>query len=555
MPWKDVMTGEVVDDEAVAADTPAPKRPLTEQVATPDGMEGVHDFPSAAGHLGKQFGTGALASLHRTYLGLKQLATYVGGDARARQAINEEIARMEEEYGPALKTPAGKIGEIVGTVGQFVGPGMAARAAGKAMPAAANAMRALTGAPGSTQRAAVTVGAFEGAQPAQPGTTDTADFVTQRAGRALAGVATGAAAGWLANRLTRQGPSIDPINKTLVKQAEAAGFKGDAALTPAQRTGDRYLLQKEEGFLSSPGSSNLLANRRKAQQEVIDAAAAKVLGYPGRKPTEAVFGAARDNANLAYEPIAKIPKLNTDVKYFDSLQDIMKTTKSRDVARVARQIRETGSLPGDAFLEHLQDIRTMGSDAGATGQHYTAKEFGRIGRAMEDFLERKLTQEAAKPGGFITTDALKAFREARTQHSAIRALERSTDPVRGTVNPNKVLTEQFKRQRPGSAPSPTSSRLKEVADAARIMRQTMPYIGSSGTAERLMGQKIVEAESSPLAAVRFAIPSARNYLAAKHYLAHGADPGILNSLHPSTQALVRRMLPPATIGAAEALAE
>lgn len=558
MPLRDIMTGEVLDEpsnEVVRQQSRRQVGAAQAQPASPDGMEGVHDFPSAAGHLGKQFGTGALASLHRTYLGLKQAATYIGGDSAARQAINDEIARMEQEYGPALKSPAGKIGEVAGTVAQFVGPGMVAGAAGKAFPAAANALRTVTGAPGSIQRAAVTAGAFEGAQPVQPGNTDTEDFAVQKGGRVAAGAALGAGAGWLANRLTRPGPEITPELRNLVKQAEAAGFKGKAALTPAQRTQDRYLLQKEEGLLSSPGSSNLIADKRKAQQEVIDQAAAKAMGYPGKKPTEAVFGAARDNANMAYEPIAKIKKLNTDVTYFDALHDIAKTSKSRDVARVARQVRETGSLPGDAFLEHLQDIRTMGTDAGAVGQQYTAKEFGRIGKAMEEFLERKLTQEAAKPGNVITGDTLKAFREARTQHSAIRALERSTDPIRGMVNPNKVLSEQFRRQRPGSTPSPTTKKLSEVADAARVMRQTMPYIGSSGTAERQMGQKIVEAESSPMSAIRFAIPSVRNYLAAKHYLANGASPGALNSLHPGVKELVRRGLPPAALGSSEALAE
>jgi hypothetical protein len=346
---------------------------------------------------------------------------------------------MEQEYGPALNSPAGKIGEVAGTVAQFFGPGIVAKAVGKALPAAANVVRTFIGAPGSIQRAATAAGIFEAAQPVHPGNTDTEDFALRKGGRVTAGAALAAGTGWVANRLTRPGPEIKPEIANLVKQAEAAGFKGKAALTPAQRTQDRYLLQKEEGFLSSPGSSNLIADTRKAQQEVIDHAAAKAMGYPGKKPTEAVFGAARDNANLAYEPIAKIQKLNTDVKYFDALHDIARTSKSRDVARAARQVRETGSLPGDAFLEHLQDIRMMGTDAGAAGQRYTAKEFGRIGKAMEEFLERKLTQEAAKPGNFITTDTLKAFREARAQHSAIRALERSTDPVRGTVSPSKVL--------------------------------------------------------------------------------------------------------------------
>lgn len=553
MGWVDLDTGEEVTPEEMASIKQATKQAIS--VRPTQQQPTVHDFPSAAGHLGDQFAQGAMASLKKTYLGLKQLATYVGGDDAAREAVNGEIERMEEEYGAALQTPAGKIGNIAGTVAQFAIPGAVAGAAGRALPGVANAVRTVAGAPGSVGRSALTAGAFEGAQPVDTGNTSTQDQLIQRAARAGLGAATGATVGYVANKLTRPGPEIKPDLQGLAKQAEAAGFTGKAALTPAQRTQDRYLLQKEEGFLSSPGSSNLIAERRAAQQDVIDSAAAKVLGHPGQKPTEAIFGLARDKANAAYDPIAKIAKLNTDVQYFDDLMNLAKSTKSREVSKVARQIRETGSLPGDAFLEHLQDVRTLASDAGAAGQHYTAKEFNKVGKAMEDFLERNLTKLSSKPGSGVTPDTLKAFREARTDLSAIRALERSADPVRGSVNPNKVLREQFRRQRPGSPVSPTSQRLSDVTEAARVMRQTMPYIGSSGTAERLMGQKIVEAESSPIGALRFAIPSMRNYLAAQHYLGHGDSPGMLNALHPGFNAMLRRYLPPTAIGTGEALSE
>lgn len=557
MGWIDLETGEPVSPEDLQAlQAPSAKsRPIGRARFTPpeQAQPAVHDFPSAAASLGDQFAQGAMSSLKRTYLGLKQLATYVGGNDEAKQAVNDEIARMEQEYGPALASPAGKIGNVAGTLAQFAVPGAVAGIAGRAAPAAAAAMRTVTGAPGSVGRAALTTGAFEAAQPVNTGNTDTQDQLVARAMRGAMGAGLGAGAAGIANRLTRSGPAIQPELKGLTKRAEEAGFKGGAALTPAQRTQDRYLLQKEEGFLSSPGSSNLIATRRKAQQDVIDEAASKVLGAPGQKPTEAIFGAAREKANAAYAPIARVPSIREDGAYLDDLMSLAKSTKSRDVARTARQIRENGALPGDAFLEHLQDVRTLASDAGKAGQQYTAKEYGKLATSMENLLDRQLSELAKTGSSGVTPDTIRAFRDARTDLSAIRALERSTDPVRGTVSPNKVLSEQFRRQRPGSKPTPTTQRLQQVSDAARVMRETMPYIGSSGTAERLMGQKIVEAESSPVSAIRFMIPSIRNYLAAKHYLNHGADPGVLNNLHPEFKNALRRYLPPATLGAAEGM--
>lgn len=156
----------------------------------------------------------------------------------------------------------------------------------------------------------------------------------------------------------------------------------------------------------------------------------------------------------------------------------------------------------------------------------------------------------------ITTDTIKEFQDARLQHGVIRQLEKATDPILGKVNPNKLLQGQLARQRPGSTPSPTTQALQDVTDISRVMRKTMPYIGSSGTAERLGGQRMVEADLNPLAQLRMAGPMLKNYLSAKAYLSHGGQPGMLGArLSPGMNAMVRRLLPPEMLGAGEALTE
>ncbi len=504
----------------------------------------------------ENFGSGAVASLKKTYLGLKQVGTYLTGNPEARQAVNDEITRMEKEYGPILDTKAGKAGELVGTVGQFLVPGSMAARVGKAIPATAEAAAKIVGKAGGVRRAATTAGAFEGAQPITPGNTRTEDLLIQKGARALAGTAAGGGVGAVASRMTRAAVPQAPELTGIEREAERIGLTGDAALTAAQRTGDRDLLQYEEGLLASPGSQNLIKARRNAQHDKLNRSASTAMGYPNHAPTEAVFGAAKENVDLAYEPISKIDKLRTDVPYFDDLGTFIKKTKSKDAASLAKVIKKDGSLSGDAFLETLQDVRDFGFHASHQGDRYTARQYKKLGTIMEDFLDRRLADLSKQPGNLITTDTMKEFRNARTQRSVIHELEKSTDPVLGTVNPNKVLKSQFARQGYGAAPSPTTHALKEVADISRVMRKTMPYIGSSGTAERLGGMRMVQADMNPLEKAKMAVPMVKNYLAAKRYLAHGGEPGVFGSrFTPAQNAFIRRMLPPEVIGTGEAAAD
>lgn len=562
MAWIDAETGRPYTEKELAGlrkevDQGSENAPNAAPTAE-SGMQASAE-PMQPGTDLENFGSGAMASLKKTYLGLKQLGTYLTGNPEARQAVNDEINRMEAEYGPILDTKAGKAGEIAGTIGQFVVPGMAAAKIGKAIPATAAIASKIAGAPGSVGRAAATAALFEGVQPNVPGNTRMEDLLIQRAARAGLGAVAGGTMGAVANKLTSPGVKQLPILSGIEQEAERVGLKGNAALTPAQRTGNVDLLQYEEGLLSSPGSQNLIRARRNAQQDVLNKAASKVLRYPKMDPTENVFGMARDNANLAYEPIAKIPKMSPDVPYWDQLTNFakkqaVKATGSKDAAAVANRLKKgAGKMTGEGFLEELQGVRNMAFDASRNGQSATSGQLKDLSKIMEDFLERRLDKLSKQSGNMITSDTIKEYANARTQLSAIHALEDATDPIVGRVNPNRILREQFARQRPGSTLSPTSQALKEVTDISRVLRKVSPYIGSSGTAERLGGQRMVEAELNPLASLRLVGPMLKNYIAAKRYLAHGGEPGVLGArLSPGQSAFVRRLLPPEAIAAGEA---
>jgi len=494
---------------------------------------------------GSDFATGMGLSLKRTLLGLKQLYQYMAGDDPGREAVNQAIQKLETH--PSLSTPAGKMGDITGTAAQFMGPQGAASAAVRVVPKViVKGMQRVTGTPGSPTRAAVQGATFEATQPVQPSDAGTDEFLLGKGGKVAAGAAGGATVGQVGRLTTSPGIAINPERTAIVKEADRLGIK----LTPAQRTGDVTLQQYEEGLASRPGSAKIILDAREGQQKVLNKKAAEAIGSKLDAPTEAVLSAQRELAAKGYEPIANIPKMSWDTKYITDLEKFAKTqatkaTGSADAAGVAKKLRKgSGKLTGSDFLEELQGVRDMSFAARQRGDVATAKQLTGLANIMEDYAERRV-QKLAKLGQ-VPADAMDRLRTARTEYAKIHAIEKATEPVSGKVSPLKYLTGEFKRNPASKGPgtSDVAKGLGEVGAAARVLKQVTPYIGSSGTAERIAGQQLVEGSQGPFAAMRAAGPLMKNYLAAQMYMKYGGRPGPLgNRLSPTQNMLIRRMLP------------
>lgn len=507
---------------------------------------------------GEKFAGGVAASIQRTILGLKQLGTYVAGNDEARRAVNDQIKALEQEYAPILATPIGKVGEAAGVMGQFAGPGGVAMGAAKMLPRAAAATRAVVGAPGSVGRAATAGGTFEATQPVEPAYTGTKEYLLGKAGRTAMGAAGGAVAGKVAKMITSPGIPTTPERAAVVKEAERLGIK----LTPAQRTGDVTLQQFEEGLASRPGSARTIWDMRNAQQDVLNRKAATALGSPAPAPTEAVLSEAAERAATGYEPLAAVKKMSWDSPYIEALDKFVKTqatkaTGSANAAGVATRLKKSaGKWTGDDFIEELQGVRDMAFGARQGGDVATAKQLNKLAGIMEDFAERRVAVLAKK--GEVVPDAVAQMKRARTEYAKIHAVEKATEPVSGRVSAPKFITQELKGKpaRTGRGTSEAAKGLRDVGDTARVLRQTMPYIPTSGTAERIAGQQLVEAAGGLMAAARAAGPIFKNWLAAKYYMAHGGQPGFFGSrLPPGQNMMIRRLLPPGTIAAGEALTE
>lgn len=538
-----------------SAELDAMEAQAVEQGMNPQAAKEAADTMSGGIEDTENFMGGFGASLKRTVLGLKQAYQYMAGDDAGREAVNRAIQKLEEH--PALQTPSGKAGEITGTAAQFAGPqGMGSLAAKAAPKAIVKGIQAVTGQPGSVGRTAIQGGAFEAAQPVEVADADTGEYLMGKGANIAKGTTLGAVTGQVGKVITSPGVPVSAERAGVAAEAKRLGIE----LTPAQRTGDVTLSQFEEGLASRPGSAKIILDAREAQQAVLNKKATEALGVGAKysAPHEAALAEAHSMAAKGYEPVAQIPSMSWDVTYMTDLDKFIakqntKAVGSPDAAAIAGRLKKGNKKwTGSDFLEEMQGVRDMSFGARQKGDVATAKQLGDLAEILENYATRRV-EKLAKLGQ-IPADAMDNLREARTLYAKIHAIEKATEPVSGKVSALKYLTQEFKRNPASKGPSqsPVATGLKEVGDTARVLKQVTPYIGSSGTAERIAGQQLVDATQGPFAALRASGPIAKNWLAAKYYMAQGGKPGILgNRLPPEQNLMVRRLMPDIAFGAKE----
>lgn len=558
MAWVDPTTGRRYNEAEVATmeqgETPAPPAASASLGMTdPAVAMGRALSPESI----KNIGAGMLNSFKRPYLGMKQAGAYLFGDDASREAVNKDVQDLEAQQ--AETGPAGAMGDFLGNAAQFVIPGSILSKVGKVLPGTAKIAQKVTGTPGSVGRGMLDSAAFEASQPVDPSDLSNEDFLLKKGVNVAKGVAIAAPSAAVAKHVTRPWLEVSPEKAALVKDAERQGVQ----LTPAQRTGDRTLQQLEEGLLAKPGSGKVIGAVRNQPQTVLNKKSAEAMGLSDAlAPNEGALASAWEQSGKGYDFIKQIPNMSPDIPYFDAvhnfikLQQSMPATGSKQAASVAKALmQQSHKMSGDQYFEQLQGMRDLAFDAVRNGDTASARQFRDLADIMGEFSERKVEQLAKMKGSPIPPDAMTRFKEARTQKSVIHAIEDASDPITGNVNANKILKGEFKRSaaHSGRSQTPTGQKLKDVGDVARIMRQTQPYIGSSGTAERMAGQDAVDTWTNPLRALKGGVPLAKNYLAAKYYLKYGAEPSFLaKHVSPDANMMVRRMIPQDVLAAEEA---
>ncbi|MDE2099300.1 MAG: hypothetical protein KGL39_18750 [Patescibacteria group bacterium] len=518
--------------------------------ATRAAAEGLHDTGN--------FMEGAGAALKRTVLGLQQAKEYLTGDDASREAVNQAIKALEAH--PSLQTPSGKVGEMVGTAAQFAGPQGAASAVSKVLPkAVVKGARTVLGNPGSVTRAAGQGATYEATQPVNPPDTGTDEYLIRKAAQIGIGGASGAGAGVVANALTREGLAVPASRQPMMTEAKRLGV--DKLITPAQRTGSPELQEYELGKRSQAGAAGLFTDRDRAMQAKLERTAAQAIGSPEAAPTEHALATQWAKALQGYASMQSIPKMGIDVPYWDALKAIhddtvIKAASPTTVAMADKILKATSKMSGDDFLHQLQNVRSMAFAAKRANDPAKADSFNALATVMEDYAERRVSALAGK--GKIAPDALVQLRNARTELAKIHAVESATDPTTGRISAEKFLKGERHRTpaHAGASTSPVSQGLSDVGALSRVIAQANAPGAGQGYGNLMAGRQIASTIENPVTAP-FKLPGlAKNYLAAKYYLAHGGNPGFIAAhTSPVQNMYARRLIPGLGFSAQEGLTE
>lgn len=569
MAWIDLDTGRPYTAKELEAlkssEVPAPEAQQAQPDAMPEAAPAqgtqhmpdpsqVHDFPSAASHMGQQALGGAEASLKRTYLGLKQLATYLTGNDEARNKVNEEIQRMEEEYGPVLATPAGKVGELAGVVGQFAIPGAVASKVGQAIPATAKAAAAIAGAPGSVRRAATTAALFEGTQPVNVHNTSTEDMATQKLARMALGAGVGAGASAVTNKLLNPGIPTPQNRRILESTAKQQGYE----LRPAQRTNEPSFWSKEKAYGIHPETIEAMNASNAAQRAIPDEKALEALGIKGAPLNADSLEFAKQKANRLYDTVKSIGPFPHDPSAAQDMAQLIANTPEI-AAKGDHLLKLMPKMDGQRFASQLQKLRNDIRDAykaGGAGTN-TAEGLKDLYARFEQYGDDAVQTLAST--GQASADALSNLRRGREAWAVIHRIEPHVNNERQSLDVRKFLRSEEKYH--PVAKSPTDKHLKKLRDVSETWRAIQPPANlarTSSTPEGLNALAKGNLFGRMLGATKVG-DAATRYLNEREfvdYMTKAGQPSFLgNRLPASLNLQMRRMLPQLTLGAGEAITE
>lgn len=446
-----------------------------------------------------------------TVQGVDQLATWAAGSPERQAKVDQAIREAEARYGPSMDTMSGKLGYVLGTVGQFMVPHTAAAKVASAFPKVAAAVPKLFTAakelalPSTVTRAAGGGAAFEATRPTPEGSED---LLTQRGIAAVEGAgggALGGGAGKLMGAYTKplEGGARE-LAEDVVRTAKEVGspplLYGQIRQTPMVRI-------IEEGASITPGAAGAVREVVQPQREFLHKTAAEALGgTASRRPTGvAIEDAWKKALAEGYEPFSKaitdIKPTGIEKRYFTRMgKDAVKqyaTPQGQAAARiVSKDVLGTPgtAFSGDRIIDRLQYFRDLLSDPGID---VSAKEEIRLIQKDFESWARRSAERKYGP------DAIKLFDNldtARQKLSNIHRIRQAVEPETGAFSPAKFTRADVKGS-PGRAAGTQEGDLKELAAVSRLAQMTRSPIGSSGTTERWMGSRVLNALSSPLAAI------------------------------------------------------
>lgn len=558
----------------------------------------------------KSFFSGLYKSGLDTAQGVKQIATYAVGSEEQQRAVNQAIAEANERFGPSMDSMPGKLGYVLGVIGQFMIPGAVAGQVVSKLPAvAAAAPRAISTLNSLTAPQSITAGAlggaaFEATRPTDvPPEAGPAEFVKGKIKQGILGGAGGGVATGVGKLISTYAKPMEGPARTAAQEiVDTAKKSGMPPLLYGQIRQDPMVRIIEEGAAITPGAAGPMRAVVRPQKEYVNKVAAQAIGSAAERPTGVeIENAAKSAINAGYKPFAaNVKQLKGDVKLWDDLEGFLEgpvaarakikaqggpsalkaaaqtgqtwpealaTPQGISAARmVRRDAMAKTPMTGDRIIDLIQDLRNMKFDHRIDAS--AKSEIKQVEQSFLDWVERA-SQKKYGP------DAQKWYGDlagARQKLSTIHRVKEATELPMGEFNPAKFVRKDVTGS-PSRAAGTTAGPLAKVAELSRLSQMVRSPIGSSGTTERWMGSRVINALSNPLATAFAAAATGKaigddpaeqaaygiGLMLASHGVGKALTSNVLRrnaiSGFPRVNYMAQRLLVPTVVGGGEAISQ
>lgn len=255
---------------------------------------------------------------------------------------------------------------------------------------------------------------------------------------------------------------LQPVGSAISKTAQDAAQRLGLKLTAGELTQNPALLNVENYFARSPGSSGAMQATQAAKQEALQRAAAGAMRQTGGDLSEGGFAAAKQSIGDEFTRLQGItaPKLGQD--FFQTLADLEASNAAKGSFRSAKidnvinkglDLAAQGNLTGKAYKEIRTELSNAATKAFKNGDATAGQAFKTLRTALDDAAEQSLSGADRE-----------AWKLAREQWSAYKLLSKSNVAEGGTLSAPRLaaaMRQQGDSLRTGTARGP-------LADIARI---------------------------------------------------------------------------------------
>lgn len=251
--------------------------------------------------------------------------------------------------------------------------------------------------------------------------------------------------------------ALDNLPMTAEKQS---------VMKAAQREAWQKKLMEQTGATSSDASSGVMGSIKDRIGQVFNDLSARNTVTLDKTAVKALGNVKVENAKAG--PLGS-GKVNEVV---DWLEGLSKPTGSPILGPNGRPFPVPAQpLEGEVYQRARSVLSKASSDAYGAKNSALGKSLKDLRNALDDAAERSIAPADAA-----------AWKEARTQYGALKAIEKATDPVTGSISPLKLINELKRKNPNGMIFGKGDQTLPDIAKVGKqFIAENLP---DSGTAQR-----------------------------------------------------------------------